>query len=454
MALATELFSPVTEMIRDSFLVHLENEEVERWEKYRQLREYYEGIHETQLTARQRTYLQLKSRDQDFAANYMPIIVDGMAARMTVTGFDAGEQTEMLDKWWSASRMDADQDDTHVEAIRDGDAYVLVSWDNELGVPKFHPHMSYDGRDGMHVVYDTSMGEILFAAKRWLVENGLDAGFVRRMNIYTPDTVLRYRSDQQEEDGGWVLIGSDPWVDAAGNPLGVPVVHFKNRGRGYHYGQSEIEQAIPMQNALNKAVIDLLAAADTTGFRILTMIGNDPTGIDISPGGWVYMPNPASGDKSGKIGFIPGEDLRPMIEVVDSFVQRIGQVSDTPLSYFQLSGQMASEGTHRQHESRMITKVKKASVKFGNAWEDCMGIARRLHNTFGDGAMSEEQEISTVWADFSSREESERLDQKVERFVKLVKDANVDMYEAALKADFSETEAKSLSKISTFNVEQ
>ena len=444
-----EQYKSVAQPIHDSFLEHLANEDAERWQKYRELREYYEGIHETQLTARQRTYLQLKTHDE-FSANYMPIIVDGMASRMSVDGFDAGEQSEQLWKWWKANRMDAKQDDTHVEAIRDGDSYVLVGWDSDLGIPKSYPHMAYDGRDGMDVMYDTETNEIAFATKRWLVESGSDAGYKRRMNIYTPDRILRYHSNQLEEEGRWLLFGADPWVGANGEPLGVPVSHFKNRGRGYNFGQSELEQAIPMQNALNKSVIDLLAAADTTAFRILTMIGADPTGIDISPGGWVYMMNPPA---EGKIGFIPGEDVRPMIEIVDSFVQRIGQVSDTPLSYFQLSGQMASEGTHKQHESRMITKVKNASVRFGNSWEDVMVIARRLHNAFGSGLMSEEQSIDTRWMDFSARDEDDKLTEKIERFKVLI-DAGVAPYEAARKALFSESDSVDLAKVDLFNAQQ
>ena len=83
--LEANLFQAVAVPVHDSFVSHLENEEEERQAKYRERREYYEGIHETQLTARQRTYLQLKAHDE-FSANYMPIIVDGMASRMSVEG--------------------------------------------------------------------------------------------------------------------------------------------------------------------------------------------------------------------------------------------------------------------------------------------------------------------------------------------------------------------------------
>jgi len=48
--------------------------------------------------------------------------------------------------------------------------------------------------------------------------------------------------------------------------LGVPVVHFRNNDQGYDYGASELSSVIPLQNALNKTIIDLLASADTSAF--------------------------------------------------------------------------------------------------------------------------------------------------------------------------------------------
>ena len=57
-------------------------------------------------------------------------------------------------------------------------------------------------------------------------------------------------------DATWPL----PWIDGKGAPLGIPVVEFANPGG------SEIDQIIGLQNALNKTWLDLIAAADASGF--------------------------------------------------------------------------------------------------------------------------------------------------------------------------------------------
>lgn len=424
-----------------AFLRHMDAEQQERFTKVRQYREYYEGEHETQLSTRMRKYLQVKA-DQEFSANYMPIVVDTPASRLIIEDLDAGSQSDEMMRWWKASGMDALQFDAHVAAIRDGDAYIMVDWDEETQMPRFTLQLADDGADGAHVVYSEETGRPEWATKRWAITRGDEAGRARYINVYWPDRVDKYRSHNQFMEGDWTLIGSEPWTDGL-EPLGLPLFHLANRKRGYKYGQSELEQAIPMQNALNKSVIDLLAAADTSAFRILTMIGNDPSGLEISPGSFIWIPNPPS---EGAISFIPGEDLRPMIEVVNDFVQRIGQVSDTPLSYFQLSGQMASEGTHKQHESRLISKCRIMSVDFGNTWEKAFKFARKLYNVFGPGGMSEDQDVELVWRDFDVRAEVEKKKERME-IIKMAVESNAALEQAAKYAGDSDKVAKELAKI-------
>lgn len=317
--------------------------------------------------------------------------------------------------------MDGNQGITHSAAGRDGDTYVLVSWDDETNAPVFTPEMAYDGHEGVKIHYSHGrQGEIECATKRWRVEQGNDAGYVRRLNIYYPNRIEKYISDGRFDEGNWrEYLEEDEtgqeshikwWSDNGaenGNRLGVPVFHFKANDRGYNYGKSDLHDIIPIQNALNKSMIDLLAAADTTGFRMFTVIGDDPTGWEFAPGMVLYSTKSAGGtDETVKIDFMPGEDLSPMITLKDSMVAEIARVSRTPLSYFQTTGAVAAEGTLKQQESGLLAKVVDRQVGYGNTWEDVMSMARRLNNAFGDGPeMDEDQEISTFWKDPETRNE-------------------------------------------------
>ncbi len=399
-----------------AFLRWLAAEDSERKIQYTAYREYYDGDHDTQLTARQRKYLQIKIGEQ-FNDNHCPTVVDALAERLTVTGFKAEGQDTALWDWWEQNRMDGTQRIVHLSAVRDGDSYLIVEWDNDEGRPVFIPELAYDGIDGVKVHYSKiKRDEIEFASKRWRTEHGEGVGKVRRMNLSFPDGIEKYISDSDTFEGAWQPFTEEgeawpiPWVDSQGEPLGVPVIHFKNKEQGYSYGQSELKNVVPLQNALNKSIIDLLAAADTTGFRIYWMLGDDPAGLEIAPGSFIFSKRPPTGDDSAKIGYFEGEDLSPLIQLKDSFVMEIARVSRTPISYFQIGGMRPAEGTLKQEEVGLVARAIDRHAGFGNSWEDALIMARRLHNTFGPEQMDEGQTISAIWDDPVTRNEKEHLE--------------------------------------------
>jgi hypothetical protein len=218
--------------------------------------------------------------------------VDSLAERLTVTGFlvegdkelikerdeAEGESTaiiqgEVFQEWWTINRMDEQQGDQHVSAIRDSDSYLIVGYDNELQIPTFDIELAYDGSEGVEVVYSTEKRNIpLYAFKRWKTEDS------ERVNVYYPEKIEKWEKKESSTarkvadaitgSDGWNLKETEVWTrnleteGEGAEPLGVPVVHFKNQGQSYTYGRSELQDTIPLQNALNKSIIDLIAAAD------------------------------------------------------------------------------------------------------------------------------------------------------------------------------------------------
>lgn len=409
-------FMPAAEAldkVRMSFVQWLYNVEAERHDWYANFRDYYDGDHETQLTDRMAAYLQVKS-DEEFNANYCPIVVDALAERLIVTGFtcDDEAQAELFGQWWAVNRMDAMQGIVHTATVRDGDAYVLVEWNEQDGRPVFSYELAFDGTEGAELHYEDERNKPVFASKRWRVKVGNGTGHVRRLNVYFPDRIEKYWSDQDQFEGAWQQYHEDgqpwpiPWVNRQGAPLGIPLVHFKNADEGYNYGQSELRSVVPLQNALNKSLIDLLAAADTTAFRIFWMLGDDPSALKVAPGSWVYSERHPGGDSGASVGFFPGEDLSPLIALKDSFAIEVARTSRTPLSYFQISGQRAAEGTLKQEESGLLAKIAHRQTSFGNAWEDVLSMARRLANVYGSGSeLDETAIITTQWAPAATRDD-------------------------------------------------
>ena len=418
LSLLTRARQDAINIVRLSFLQWLRALDVEQQNRYVAYREYYDGDHDTQLTKRQRRYLQLKI-GEEFNCNLCGIVVDALAERLSITGFQApDEETDLLADWWRVNRMDGLQGIVHLATVRDGDSYLIVDWDEETQAPRFTAEAAYDGTEGVQAIYsDGRRGLPEKAFKYWRIEQGDDAGAMRRLNIYYPDRVEKYMSHEthfdgdfvpyEDEDGEWMYWWTTDGTQG-GEPLGLPVIHFRNIDQGYNYGQSELRNVVPLQNALNKAIIDLVAAADTTGFRIYWMMGDDPSGLDIGPGSWIYSTK--SDVDRASVGYFPGEDLASLIALKDAFAMDVARVTRTPISYFQLTKQRPSAETLQQEEVGLVARAKNRQISFGNAWENAIMLARRLHNAFGGGGLDEKAIVESQWKDPETRNEKAHLE--------------------------------------------
>ncbi len=250
-------------------------------------RDYFEGDVDLPLTDRQLLYLGYKKNSQPFSMNFCRPVVKAVCERLIVKGFDSPDK--VFGAWavnlWQRGRMDARSADVHLASVRDGEYFVIVSWSQEArrGRVVFTPHERYtdpqveDGTGyGCRAVYpdgDPSQA-MSYAVKRW-TESVTDAQGKRttrqRMTVYFPERFERYAMGK---GGTWEPYREDgqafptPWVDGQGQPLGIPVIHFRNSD-----GRSELWDAIPLQDAIHKAALDLLAAQDTAGFPMLIARG-------------------------------------------------------------------------------------------------------------------------------------------------------------------------------------
>jgi len=404
------LLAPATQKIdyvELTFKAWLAAEELARQANYVAYRQYYEGDQPTLLTQRMRQYLELAA-NTTFCDNYCGIVADALAERLNVTGFEVDDEgaSKLIAQWWRANRMDAQQGDVHTSAVRDGDTYLLVSWDNEKVQPTFTHCLAYDGVAGMHVKYSDGGDQVLWAAKRWMIETGEGAGKRRRVNVYYPDRIEKWVMQRDVDDGRpqpWKDEGDTawplPWTGRDGQPLGVPVFHFKNKAVGSQYGLSELAAVIPLQDALNKAIIDYVAAADTTAFQML-FANFDASGLTVAPGHILW------GDaESDRMDVIPASNMGGMSAIVCDFVTQIAGVSRTPQYYFQGIGTPPSGESLKSEESGLVAKAQSRQVTFGNAWEDVVRYGLKLEATFGRESPNLECAIDTQWADVQTRNE-------------------------------------------------
>jgi hypothetical protein len=447
-----------------AFLQYLTLSDAEQEARINLYREYYDGDHDTRLTDRLKSFLEIKGSDIEFNLNICPIPVDVLAERLQIADFTipaedentpAGQQLTgdggPLEEWIGADFAEV-VDNTHTAALRDGDAFIIVSWDNQQQRPIFTFEPAYNGTYGVMVRYEESDGRrIKYAVKRWRTETGPGEKGHSRMNVYTADKVYKYThaggSWQPHEEPGEAWPAD--WTTASGDPIGIPVFHFRNNAAGTDHGRSELKDVIPVQNALNKALIDEIAAADQQGFPMLAINGEEPgADIRIGPGKLLWTKNPES-----KYYNIQGADLSGLSTLVKNHIVRAAQISRTPISYFQITGQIAAGDTQRADETGLNSKAERRSVYFGNQWSRAIAMARRLSNIYGRTNYPETP-IKTVWKPFTRvnprQEEKQTAETAAIRAgtldALLMLNPTGDRYKLARIAGYSDSDAQTIAE--------
>jgi len=410
-----------------AYLQWLQGEEKTRQQNILMAREYYDGDQDVRLTDRQRQYLGFEKGGK-FCLNYCGDVVNSVVERLRVNSFTCQDQA--VSQWiagtWTGNRMDAGQRDVHSGAVLDGEYFVIVDWDKKAGRIRFYPHPRYTdpslGGTGFgckaHYPDDDASQAMLFASKRWTDTMTDDTGrkqTLQRMALYYPDRIEKY---VMGKGGEWVEFqekdqaGPMRRVDVGGKPLGIPVIHFQNPAL-----RTELWDAFDVQDMINKTALDLAAASDTAGFRILFAHGWIPTtdGKEPAEDGSNLLkiaPGQIIGSMSENAGLdtIEPTDLSKLEGVLDGWIMRLAQVTGTPLSRFQMTKQIAAEGTLKEQDNKMVAKVEARQITFGNAWEDCLDIARRLANTFGNAGLDEEPAIESQWNPAAVRDETAELE--------------------------------------------
>lgn len=425
----------VPEQLDLTYLEAVTEAERERQRQIVRARDYHEGDQPTFLSDRQREYLNIKNPNEEFSMNVTRIVVTAVGERLIVKALTCGDEASQTAAagWWKANRLGAVAADVHEQALVAGEHFVVVDWDTQAKAPRFTANprcTSLDVDDaggyGVWVDYpdDDPMRPPERAVKRWVDEGRDERGrtFTTSLaTVYYPDRIEKYIYS-----GGWKQLVTQgeawplPWKDAAGKPLGIPVIPFSNRSL-----RPEALDAWPLQDALNKTLIDLLAAADTNGFPIFKAFGYTPTtdgkdlasdgsnALNIVPGIVIGSRKPPS---EASFDVIPAAPLTELRELKADLVMDVAIVTDTPVSRFKISGQVAAEGTLKEQAEPLYAKVRIRQELFGAAWEQCFAMARKLANLYGSAGLDETQPYATAWEPISARSAAEdQADWKAKR---------------------------------------
>lgn len=352
--------------------------------RYQLSREYYDGKHRLAFASEK-----LKSAFgklfKDFADNLTPSIVETLKDRLTLTGFsiigeNEDEKTETqtrMDEIWRRNRLRVRANQVHLDALIEGDAYVII-WPDAEGVPVFFPNCA----PNICIQYDEEQpGYIVKAAKAY-VDNEDHC----RLTLYYRNQIEKYVTEHKingaipDRAVAFIRYTADAeWPIS--NPYDkVPIFHFGNRASIGSLGCSELREAIPVQDALNKSIADMLVASEFYGVPQRWATGIEDVGVDelkeryklVAGGVWGTV------NKDVKFGEFASADISKYIEISETFRKEMARVSRTPLHYFSIQGSFPSGESLKTAEAPLTKKAKDRIDSFGAVWSDAMRFALQI----------------------------------------------------------------------------
>ena len=396
------------------FAGRLDAELVKRARYTQTFDDYYEGKHRLGFaTPKFREAFGVLFRE--LADNWCDLVVDAVEERLDVEGFRVGGQLEGDQQaWelWQANGFDSQAQVCHTEALIHGTSYVMVGAGSGEAAARMtveHPHQT---------IVATDSGDPRQRLAGWKRYKDEWTG-EHRAALWMPDRVWRFTAadvgDGHHDQLQWTLRAERA---REANPLGVvPIVPFRNRPRLLTEGRSEIAKVVPVQDAINKLVADVLVTSEyygmpqrwATGLEIPT----DPeTGNPIDPFSDPHMRRFFySEDPDTKVGQFPSADLGGFVRTIEMFVQHIASQTRTPPHYFYLGGNFPSGESIKSAETGLVAKARRKMRHFGESWEDVMRLAARV----ADLPALDDPSQEVIWGDPESRTEGEHVDATLKR---------------------------------------
>lgn len=336
----------------------------------------------------------LGSRFSRMASNLPRLAVTSLAERLRVTGFHRdGRPDAALWATWTANDLDQLAPVAHREALALGAAFLIV-WAGVDGSPR----ITVESARQVATVTDPGSRATLAAIKRWETSQSTE------VVLYAPDRITRYRANQLGATSGFRV------VDTIDNPLGeVPVVAMLNSDRLLDVGVSEMADLIPLCDALNKALADLMVASEyfarprrwATGIEL---VDGDDGEENPFPESHRMMTSEAP---DSKFGSLPAADLAAYENAVNVLLGQIMAVSALPAHYVGItSANPASADAIRSAEASLTARAAARQATFGRAWEH----VGRLAVAVSEGVDAGSVDVSVRWADPATRSVAQEAD--------------------------------------------
>jgi Phage portal protein, SPP1 Gp6-like len=405
---------------------------------------------------------------RELRVNYCGVVVDALAERLDVNGFRFAEDQRAADAaWgiWHDSGLESLFDRGLRSGLTKGEAALLV-WVNADGSPRI---WAEDGSQTIVASDPADPANRRAALKRWFDPDA------RRLfaTVYLPGGLYKYQTPPNTSDDpiasqggslptpGWNRGGGATGQGASGtgpgttlpatgasatrwlrrvtdgepwplpNPLGVvPVIPLPTKPDLHGIGESELRVIIPIQDAINANIVNVMLAGQFAAFRQrwatnVKLEVDAATGKPVQP--WniaidtlLTTPPPEPGEPATQFGSFDATELDGYIALHGAYVQALATISRTPPHYFIASmGNFPSGESLRSAEAGLKSKAQERINDDKGPVADAMRLAFLVASkqdgiTSGVAARyarwAAMTEAESLWADPETKTESEHVD--------------------------------------------
>lgn len=422
-------------------------------ERLKDYRAYARGVQRGTLTAQQQRVLRSLT-GHDYADNVCARLLSEVRDRVTLAGFEVdgfaprnapyagGGRTyedapaparaalDFLDGLWTLAALPELAGLVHFAALRDGDHAVSLRYNQARGRVVLRREPWWNGEVGIWVAYDDD------ALPAYAVRDWKDGAETFR-TVWRPDRIERYRKDGD----GWkpyslptdpASTGGEPLWPVPfttnglpdGEPVGLPVVHFRNVGVPQDgsggedrdpdptYGASELAGGVlGLQDEVNDVQRDLTAAGRYAGYGMLWGTGlseradehGNPEHFHPEPGAFFEEPN-----AEARFGQIQPSSIEPLAGLLRIKLEAMSRAGSVPMHTIQ--GDWPSGEALLRAEMPLVAKAHTIGRSFGPAWASVFHKATRLHNAYGAPAAGRAPALDEALLIGAVFEPAERLD--------------------------------------------
>lgn len=359
---------------------------------YNDLWDYYDGDHPLMYAARRMRELFADLDMSTFVENWCAVVIDSANDRIVLEGLNCKDATadKQLAENWETYNLAIESNDTHESALVTGEAFILVWAETieEETANRDELQIFYNDPRLCHLFYEPgNPRKKRFGAKWWVDFDGFT-----RMTLYYPSHLEYYRSKKANEplkDSK----GFEKLKDDVENPYKeVPFFHYRPERRVI---KSDLTNAIPLQNGINKLLTDMMVAAEYGAFRQRWIISNaDTTNLKNAPNEIWEIPAGDGQGQQAQVGEFDPTDLSNYIQAIDSMAAAIASITRTPKHYlFGQSGDPSGEALIAM-EAPLNKRCKDHIARFTPTWKD---VARFMLKV--QGIDVEAKDITATFAD-------------------------------------------------------